>query len=811
MQAFEKLGLFYLGRKFDPAGGGILDEAVLYEARDLTTHAVCVGMTGSGKTGLCVSLIEEATIDGIPSLVVDPKGDLTNLLLAFPELRPEDFEPWINPEEALQKNLTTRELAERAAALWRKGLAEWGQDGERIRRFAEAAERQVYTPGSSAGVPISILGSLMAPPEAVRQDQEVLQDRVSTTVTSLLSLLGEPADPLQSRPHIFLSNLFSTHWQQGQDLDLARLIHEIQDPPLERIGVFDLESFLPAEQRFQLAMKLNNLLAAPGFSIWLEGEPLNIQNLLYTAEGKPRVAILTLAHLSPGERMFFVSLLLNEVLAWIRTQPGTTSLRALLYIDELFGFMPPVANPPSKKPLLTLLKQARAFGLGLVLATQNPVDLDYKGLSNAGTWFVGRLQTEQDLNRLLDGLENLRGGAGREAIARTIRGLAKRVFYLHNVHEKEPVVFHTRWAMSYLCGPLTRAQIKQLKQAALRRATAQPPLLSTAPMQGAHSRAPTPATSREPILPPGLEMPFLSPAPETTGNGQLVYCPSLLWQAEIEFRDARKNIEHTRALGGVLELDELSPRLPWELSEPFQFAEQALREEPPQPGEFLPFPSGKWSPRLLTSWEKDLKTTLYRTETLALFYHPVLKQYSHPGESEADFRLRCSQQLREKRDQWLEKVREKYARKLERLQGQLLRAQERLEREQTQYRQQTMQTAISFGTALLGAFLGRKAVSRTTLGRAGTAARGIARTRREKEDIERAREAVARIQEKIQALEAELQQALSEAGEQFGRQAEELKTITVRPRKSAIFVAFLKPVWLPFYRDASGRLHPAWG
>jgi len=361
-------------------------------------------MTGSGKTGLCVSLIEEAAIDGIPAIVIDPKGDITNLLLTFPELRSQDFVPWINEEEALKKGLSTQEYANQQADLWKNGLLKWGEDGTRIQRLRDSADFAIYTPGSNAGLPISILKSFAAPSPEIREDSELFQERITTTVTSLLGLLGIEADPIRSREHILISTILATSWQRGEDLDIGRLIQLIQSPPVTRIGMLDIESFYPSKNRFELAMQLNNLLAAPGFNLWLEGDPLDVSELLHSASSKPKVSIFYIAHLNDTQRMFFVSLLLNQIVGWMRTQSGTTSLRSIVYIDEVFGYLPPLANPPSKTPLLTLLKQARAFGLGIVLATQNPVDLDYKALSNAGTWFLGRLQTERDKARV-DGLE----------------------------------------------------------------------------------------------------------------------------------------------------------------------------------------------------------------------------------------------------------------------------------------------------------------------------------------------------------------------------------------------------------------------
>src|SRR5690606_12942136 len=215
-----------------------------------------------------------------------------------------------------------------------------------------------------------------------------------------------------------------------------------------RVGVVDLDTFFPAKDRLALGMKLNNLLASPSFASWLAGEPLDVQRLLYTADGKPRLSILSIAHLSESERMFFVTILLNEVVAWMRTQPGTGSLRAIVYMDEVFGYFPPTANPPSKRPMLTLMKQARAYGVGCVLATQNPVDLDYKGLSNAGTWFLGRLQTERDKLRVLEGLEGASAAAGasfnRQQMEALLASLGNRVFLMNNVHEDQPVLFQDR-------------------------------------------------------------------------------------------------------------------------------------------------------------------------------------------------------------------------------------------------------------------------------------------------------------------------------------------------------------------------------
>ncbi len=558
---YEKLGVFYLGRGYDPGRRELTGELTLYDSRDLVTHAVCVGMTGSGKTGLGVTLLEEAAIDGIPALVIDPKGDLTNLLLNFPHLRPEDFRPWVNADDANRQGITVDDLAAKQAELWKTGIADWYQSGDRISRLGQACDFNIFTPGSDAGIPVSILSSFAAPPPAVLEDGDLLRDRIVTTATSLLTLLGIDADPIRSREHILLTTIFDHCWRKQRDLDLGGLIQSVQNPPVQQIGVMDLESFFSSKDRFELAMSLNNLLAAPGFSSWLSGEPLDVDRLLHTATGKPRISIFYIAHLSESERMFFTSLLLNQTIGWMRGCSGTSSLRAMLYIDEIFGYMPPVSEPPTKKPLLTLLKQARAYGLGLVLATQNPVDLDYKGLSNAGTWFLGRLQTERDKQRVLDGLEGASTEAGasfdRGEISDILSGVGKRVFLMHNVHEAAPVTFQTRWALSYLAGPMTRTQIKQLMASKKTAMTAASQLSETPEPNSASAPLPASGAPRTPIaqptttnLPPSLSPDVhqvLLPLRRSPG-GAVMYEPRLLAVGKVHFVDTRKGLSADRRL-----------------------------------------------------------------------------------------------------------------------------------------------------------------------------------------------------------------------------------------------------------------------
>jgi hypothetical protein len=815
VQDFEKLGVFYLGREFDLAKNALKEDLVLYDSRDLVTHAVCVGMTGSGKTGLCVGLLEEAVIDHIPAIVVDPKGDLANLFLTFPDLKDDDFLPWINEEDARRKGVSPQEYAGQQAALWKKGLAEWGQDGARIRKLKSSAEFAIYTPGSTAGLSVSILKSFSFPGKAVTGDSELLGERIATTVTSLLNLLGIEADPIQSREHILLSTILDTSWKQGQDLDLAGFIQAIQAPPMARIGVFDIESFFPSKDRFALAMKLNNLLAAPGFSAWLEGDPLDMDRMFFTAEGKPRVSIFSIAHLNDTERMFFVSLLLTQLLGWMRSQSGTTSLRTLFYMDEIFGYFPPVANPPSKAPLLTLLKQARAFGLGIVLATQNPVDLDYKGLSNTGTWFLGRLQTERDKERVLDGLEGAAaGGAGRfdrKRMEQILAGLGQRVFLMNNVHEDAPVIFQTRWAMSYLRGPLTRTQIKQLMDPVKSSQPEPAPTAETAaPAAPAARERPAAPSSARPVLPPKIPQCFLPVRDAQPEGGSLHYEPMLLGIGKVYYANAKIGVTAKKEVCLMAEFPDGPSRIDWDDAQELELAENDLEKVPNDPdSSFGELPGEASSAKSYPVWGKAFKEWVYRSKRLALWKSPSLKVVSEPGESERDFRIRLTQAAREERDRQIERLRKKYAPKIATLQDRIRRAEQAVEREKAQATQQKLSTAISFGATLFTALTGRKTVSRSTLGRATTAARGAGRTMKEAQDVARSKENVEALSKRLDDLQAILDQETEEIRAGADPLAEDLTTCEVRPKKTDISVDLVSLAWFPYWRDEKGGIAPA--
>ncbi len=804
---FEKLGVFYLGRPYDMAAKQAKPGWLLYDSKDLVTHAVCVGMTGSGKTGLCLSLLEEAAIDNIPAIIIDPKGDLGNLMLTFPGLKAEEFQPWINEDDARKKGLSAADFAKAQAELWTKGLAGWQQDGARIQRLRDAADVAIYTPGSNAGLPVSILKSFAAPAADVREDAELFRERISTTVTSLLGLLGIEADPIQSREHILLSTILDHTWRSGEDLDLAALIHAIQAPPVSRIGVMDVDSFFPSKDRFALAMKLNNLLAAPGFQSWLEGEALDIQSLLYTPAGKPRLAIFSIAHLNDAERMFFVTLLLSQMVGWMRAQSGTTSLRALLYMDEIFGYFPPVANPPSKLPLMTLLKQARAFGLGVVLATQNPVDLDYKGLANTGTWFIGRLQTERDKARVLEGLEGASSSAGKKfdkgRMEQTLAGLGNRIFLMNNVHEDEPVVFETRWCLSYLRGPLTRTQIKQLmdpQRAAHAGSAAGPAAKSVKSAKG----------GARPIVPPDVPQQFVPLRGSKPDGGELVYAPMLLGSSQIRFSDTKSGIDQMQDVTVLAPMTDGAVPVDWDHAVAADLAVADLEQLPESGAQFLPLPASAGKAKSYADWNKDFGGWLFRTQKLERLKSPTTKDVSRPGESERDFRVRLQQSGRELRDKAAESLRQKYAPKIVTLQDRIRRAEQTKAKQQAESRSSQVQAAISVGASILGAFLGRKTISATNIGRATTAIKSAGRVMKESQDVGHAEENVAVLQQQLADLEAQFKAESDALAAATDPLSEKLETISLKPTKSNIAVKLVALAWTPQWRDAQGMTTSAW-
>ncbi|MBN1139854.1 MAG: ATP-binding protein [Anaerolineae bacterium] len=844
MNDLDQLASFYLGKEYDLAAGRVLDRPVLYDARDLTTHAVCLGMTGSGKTGLGAVLLEEAALDGVPSLVIDPKGDMTNLLLTFPDLLPDDLRPWINPDDARRQNLEMDAYAAQTAERWRRGLADWGQDPDRIRRLKESADFVIYTPGSSAGRPMSILQTFQSPGLSWETDAELIRDRISSIVTALLALVGIQADPVRSREHILLSTILDQAWRAGADLNLTEIIVRVQKPPFSQLGVFPVETFFPERNRMELAMLLNGLMAAPSFADWTAGQPLDVDSLLHSSAGKPQVSIFYIAHLQEAERQFFVTLLLEQVVAWLYAQSGTTSLRALLYMDEMFGYLPPhPANPPTKKPLLTLLKQARAFGLGLMLTTQNPVDLDYKALANAGTWFIGTMQTERDKLRVLDGLEGAEavgsraGGASRADFDQLISALRTRVFLLHNVHAGQPVIFQTRWAMSYLRGPLTRSQIRELVGApAPAQTPAELPLAAPLPAvepQDAPAKA-LPAAPQPAIVPQvpsslplslSPERPYGQVPPQLPSTvkqvfvpvqisldealyrlagqqgwssrsavgleGRLVYDPALIGLAVVRFAHARSRQTLEQALTYLLPVAEASGFVDWSQAQ-VQLDAGALVHKPGPGALFGRLPVDLGNASRFAALKKEFGEHLFYTQSVTIWYNPHLKLYSELGETAKAFQRRCREAARRARDDESEAIQARYKARLEQLIAKMQREKRELEEDQVEYSARKREEFFSGAESVLDFFTGRRMRRGVS-----TASRKRRLTQQAKADIEESEKAIDDFEDQIDQVGDSLEREMDDLTARWAALIDDVQQEEVRPRRSDVRVNLFGLAWLP--------------
>ena len=795
MENFELMGKLYLGKEMDPQGKGMTDNILLYDSRDLTTHAMIIGMTGSGKTGLGIALLEEALMDNIPVIAIDPKGDITNLLLSFPDHRAEDYLPWVNPQQAVSEGLSPAEFASREASKWEKGLAGWGIDSKRINRMRDSVNFSIFTPGSDAGIRIDLLGSFRCPPENIFSDRDLFLERVQGTATNLLSLLNIESDLISGREHLLISRILENTWMEGRNVDLPMMIAQVQDPPFSKIGVMSTDSFYPPDDRFKLALALNQILASPSFRQWMTGVPLEMGNFLHTPEGKPRASIFTISHLSDSERMFFISMFLNELIGWMRSQSGTSSLRAVLYIDELFGYMPPVKEPPTKKPLLTLLKQARAFGIGVVLSTQNPVDLDYKGLSNMGTWFIGRLQTRGDKERVLEGMERLEStsGSDRQFLDKAITGLKKREFLLNNVHENSPSIFSTRWVMSYLSGPMTREQIRSLMED--NKVSPLPTIEKVAerafPGKGV-------ASSTKPAIAPEIneffiETPKLS---ETT-----VYKPYILGIAESWYSNSTLGVQEKILFPLVTEAPPENLKPEWENAPALDISPEDLQREGTEDIPFLELPEVLAEPGNYRTWERAFQTWIRHNKPLVIFRNRSLKLASEPGEGKGDFDIRVEEAIREKRDMEVEKLRKKYDSRMATLQKQLLAAEQAIARESEQARNRNIETVISFGSAIAGALLGRKSITSTSTYRVGTALSKAGRLRKEKMDVERASERANLLKERMAELETAMAEEIEKLSENLGSYREATQEYPIRPKSTDIHIKVFGLAWIPVEAD----------
>ncbi len=831
----DMAGNFYLGRVFDPKTTKTTDQPLLYDPADLTTHAVVVGMTGSGKTGLCVGMMEEAALNGIPALMIDPKGDITNILLHFPDLSASDFQPWVNADQARRDGKSVEQAGAEAAAAWQKGLADWGIGPERLSALKEAVHFSVFTPGSDSGIPVSILASLKAPDIAWESNREMLREKISGTVTALLGLVGlQDIDPVRSREHILLANIFEHAWSQGKDLDLGELILQTQSPPFSKLGVFDVNTFFPEKDRFSLAMLLNNILAAPAFQVWIEGQPLDIPSLLYAPDGRPRHSVFYIAHLTDTERMFFVTLLYSAVEAWMRSQSGTQSLRAILYFDEIFGYMPPTGNPPSKHPMLRMLKQARAFGVGQVLVTQNPVDMDYKALSNAGSWFIGKLQTERDKLRLLDGLESaMAGGLDRGAYDRMISSLGKRVFLLHNVHAKQPLLFQTRWAMNYLAGPLTRTQIPLVNQLAGAEAvpsepphpaapvpTATTPAATTPSMKpttaaaavattaaqlarqslseaGSVTRPSVPAGSGEYFLPNNLSFTEAfnavgRPYPQEAQSLGLLYRPVLLAQTDIRFLDRRYDLDYELRLTALVADADRRGAVRWENYPAQAVAPESLDDSPDPRARYAPLEAPLSDAKILSALQKDFLDWAYRSAQVTVRANEKLKVYAGPDVSQADFRTRCSEAARRAREDELQALEKSYATKLERLEQKINQEERELREDESELSQRKLEEVSTHAETLLGLFGGRKRRLSSSLTKRRM-------TSKAKADVEESQEAIEEYQKQMDEIEQELAQAQEEVNHKWSEIVDDIAEIKVSPLKKDVLVEIFGVAWVPYH------------
>ncbi len=796
-------GELFVGEQVDAASGDRSGNPVLLDSADFTTHGVIVGMTGSGKTGLGVVLLEEALLSGVPVLAIDPKGDLGNLALTFPDLAPSDFEPWMDEGTARVKDTTTAEMAADTAELWKNGLGSWGLTGDDVGALGKAANPVIYTPGSTHGVAVNALGRLSVP---ATDDPGARQDEVDATVSGLLGLIGIESDPLSGREHILMANLITRAWDAGQDLDLPTLLGQLLDPPMRKLGVLDLDTFFPAKDRQGLVMKLNGLLASPSFAAWAEGEPLDMDTMLWDADGNARAAVVSLGHLDEAERHFSVTLILSRLISWMRAQPGTGELRVLVYIDEVMGLAPPNGNPSPKKPILTLLKQARAFGVGLVLSTQNPVDLDYKAISNAGTWMIGRLQTEQDKNRLIDGLRSADGGVDISQVEAMISGLDKRQFVLRTTRSSDLPLFTTRWAMSYLAGPLTRSQIGELM------AGRQAPAIAAATgggaaASGAAAAAPAPTepelADNESTVPPNLPgsievryvvkaAPWLDQVGASADGTKLT--PAVAARVDLLFDDTKSKLRHTEEWEAIVPLRGTSIDLDDAIA--VDFDDRDFSTDAPE-GAIFVLPDFDITAKAMKAAQTDLKNLLYTEETISLLHNAPLKLWSRPGESADDFAARCEAAADEGADEEGAKIRTKLEKKYDQVQTALAKAEDRVIELETQAKGRKTQNVIDIGSSILGGLLGGRRKTRSMASAARRAASGSRQSGSIESRLESARNRVAEKIEDLDQLEADLQDAVIEIDDEWTEKAAEVETIEVPLEKTDITIDDFWLIWLP--------------
>ncbi len=760
----------------------------------LRTHGVVVGMTGSGKTGLCVVLLEELVRAQVPILAIDPKGDLANLALLFPSLSAEAFAPWVEAGAD----------AGEVAARWAKGLADWGIDGARLRALKDQLALSLLTPGSDAGTPVDVLGAFRRPP-GILDDEDTLREVVAQTVSGLLGLVGRTSDPVRDPAHIVLSHVLEAAWRAGEDPDLEALIVRLVDPPFAKVGVFPVDTFFPPDDRLKLAMQLNGVVASPSFAAWTRGVSLDLDAWLGDAHGLPAayggrtpVHVVSLAHLADGPRQFFLSLLLSRLRAWSRKMPGTSGLRAVLFFDEVAGYLPPHPHqPPTKAPLLSMMKQARAVGLGVLLATQNPVDVDYKALSNAGWWFLGRLQTAQDRKRLLQGLDH-------PGLDDQVAGLGKRRFMLLDAKEPTPRAFATRWAMSYLRGPFTRAEITRAREeleiggplAAEAETAGAPASSASAGDDEALPSVPPPAPGDQWFLDPAVAFSarlgdvFAAHAGPARADGTQRFAPAVVAELALRFDEPRHGfvLDH-REIRVWYPLGDALPEAP--VAVPLEAGD--WQSEPPARARFAPLPEWLDEASELTALRKRVLEDVYRSETRGMFVHADLKLYGKAGETREAFAARVGQAVDAAQAEAIAKLRERFAAKVDKVQDRIRKKEATLVEKEGVASARRTEELVNAGETLLSFFFGRRrSVS--------TAVRKRRQTTEARQRVDRLEQELEDLAEDVAALEEELEAAVAKVEEDHAPLREAFEERPVGLDRNDLQVLRFGLLWVPASR-----------
>ena len=778
---YEKLKLFYIGK--EKIDGQITP--LVYQNKDLLTHAAIIGMTGSGKTGLGVTLLEEAAIDAIPSIIIDPKGDMTNLLLNFPELNPSDFEPWLDDSEVSNSGGTKEELAIKVSNSYKEGIQRDFQDLSRVKKLKDSADFTIYTPGSSAGVQVSILSSFKAPTIEILEDMELFSNIINSTVHSILSLIDNKSDET-SKESILLASIFTSYFKEQRDLTLEELITLIVTPPFSKIGVFDLETFFPQSDRLKFALKINTIIASPSFSSWLEGESLDISKMLYSQSGKAKVNIFSIAHLNDSQRMFFVTILLNQILAWMRRQEGTTSLKALLYMDEIFGYFPPQANPPSKQPMLTLLKQARSFGIGVILSTQNPVDIDYKGLSNIGTWFIGRLQTKQDIEKVIDGLSSAsEKGLNKQELSLALGTLAKRNFIMKNINEEHIKTFETRWALSYLKGPLSKDAIKKLME---NKKNNSPKNLEEKKSEVNEPFIDVSKGKSKPVIVSSIKEKYSY----SSQNNAYYMQGYLLFSCSVHYLYTLKNVDLKENINFKIYLDEKATEINFDEKEDVLI--YSFDEKEKTNSFYYELPSFIQNEKELKLLERDFADYVYRNFKLTLYKNDTLKISSKQYESLDDFKIRIQDRLNEQIDEKIENLKQKFEKENTLLEQKISKLFEKLEKEEQDAASATTNSIISIGTSILGAFFG-KSTKTAIVSKVATSSRGVSKALKERSDIKTVQGEIDALQSLQDGLEEKLKIEIEKINDEFNISKYTIEEFFIKPKRTDIYDIKIELLW----------------